>query len=111
MFHKDQFLDLYVLLVVYIVSFSPVIEKYSVLPHSYADDSQFQKSSPPYQIPDLLSMQKCLEDVKTWMTANKLKLNDVKTEATTVSSGRKSRSLFSSFPNSRTISVVHLFHV
>ena len=28
-----------------------------------------------HQIPDLLpSMQKCVDDVKTWMTVNKLKL-------------------------------------
>ena len=36
-------------------------------------------------------MQKCTDDVKTWMTVNKLKLNDDKTEAMIVSSSRKSR--------------------
>ena len=51
-------------------------------------------------------MQKCTttDDVKTWMAVNKLKLNDNKTEAMMVSSGRKSRSLSSSFPDSLTIS-------
>ena len=51
-------------------------------------------SAPPHQIPDLfLSMQKCIDDIKSWMTLNKLKQNDDKTEAMIVSSGRKSRSL------------------
>ena len=50
---------------------------------------------PPHQIPDLfLSMQKCIDDIKSWMTLNKVKLNDDKTEAMIVSSGRKSTSLF-----------------
>ena len=67
------------------------IEKHSVLHHLYADDSQLQKSAPPHQIPDLfLSMQKCTDNIKSWMTLNKLKLNDDKTEAMIVSSGRKS---------------------
>ena len=58
----------------------------------------------PHQIPDLLlSMHKCIDYVKTWMTANELKLNDHKTEAMIVSSGKKSRSLSSFFPGSMTI--------
>ena len=80
------------------------MEKHSVLHHSYADDSQLQMSSPPHQIPDLfLSMQICIHDIKSWMTLNKLKLNDDKTEAMIVSSGRKSRSLFFSFPDFKTV--------
>ena len=52
-------------------------------------------------------MQKSADDVKTWMTVNKLKFSDDKTKAMIVSSGRKSRSLSPSFPHSLTI-VVHL---
>ena len=48
-------------------------------------------------------MQKYTDDVKTWMTVNKLKLNDRKTEAVSASSGRKSWSLSSYFPNSMAI--------
>ena len=41
--------------------------------------TQLQKSAPPHQIPNLfLSMQRCIDDTKSWMTLNKLKLNDDK---------------------------------
>ena len=48
-------------------------------------------------------MQKCIDDMKSWMILNKLKLNDDKTEAMIVSSGRKSRSLSFSFPDFITV--------
>ena len=83
-----------VLFVLCTAPLSTVFEKHSIL-HSYTDDSQLQKSALPHQIPDLfLSTQKCIDDIKSWMTLNKLKLNDDKTEAMIVSSGRKSRSVF-----------------
>ena len=87
----------------YTASPSIVIEKHSVLHHSYADDSQLHKSAAPNQIPRLLSMRKSIDDVKTWMTVNKLKVNDGKTEAMIVSSGTKSASLSIFFPDSVTI--------
>ena len=93
--HPSQLPSLSVFL--YTAPLSTVIEKHSVLHHSYADDSQFQKSALPHQIYDLfLSMQIYIDDIKSWMTLNKRKLNDDKTEAMIVSSGRKSRSLFPS---------------
>ena len=56
-------------------------EKHSVLHHSYADDSQLQKSAEPSEVPQLLeAMQDCIADVRAWMTTNKLKLNNNKTE-------------------------------
>ena len=48
-------------------------------------------------------MQKCIDDIKSWMTLNKLKLNDNKTEPMIVSSGQKSRSLSFSFPDFITV--------
>ena len=93
-----------VLFVLYTPSLSTVIEKHSVLHHSYADHSQLQKSATLHQIPDLfLSMQKCIDEIKSWMTLNKLKLNDDKTEAMITFSGRKSRSLSFSFPDMITV--------
>ena len=86
-----------VLFVLYTAPLSTVTEQHSVPHHSYADDSQVQNSASPHQIPNLfLSMQECTDDIKSWMTLNKLKLIDNKTEAMMVSSGRKSRSLFPS---------------
>ena len=74
----------------YTASLSTVSKKHSVLHHSFADDSKLQKSVAPHQIPNLLlSMQKCIDDVKIWMTLNKLTLNDDKTEAMIVSSGKR----------------------
>ena len=48
-------------------------------------------------------MQKCIDDIISWMALNKLKLNDNKTEAMIVASGRKSRSLSFSFPDFITV--------
>ncbi len=49
--------------------------------HMYADDTQLYKSVPANQIDGLLSdASTCILAVKDWMLANKLKLNDDKTE-------------------------------
>ena len=47
----------------------------------YADDVQLYACSLPPNVPSLLSLlSNCVTDVKTWMTQNKLMLNDDKTE-------------------------------
>ena len=93
-----------VFFILYTALLSTVIEKDSVLHYLYADDSQLQKFAPPHQIPDLfLSMQKCTEDIKSWMTLNKHTLNDDKTEAMIISLGQKSRSLSFSFADFITV--------
>ena len=62
-----------VLFVIYTTPLSAVIQTHSVLHHSYADDTQLQKSAPPCYISDLLSaMQLCIGDIKSWMTTNML---------------------------------------
>ena len=59
---------------------SAVIERHSILHHSYADDSQLQSSATPDRLPDLIdSMRLCIDDIKDWMTDNKLKRNEGKT--------------------------------
>ena len=56
--------------------------------HSFADDLQLQMSAPPDKISELLySMQSCIY-VKTWATANMLKLNDIMAELMIVTSKR-----------------------
>jgi hypothetical protein len=83
-----------VLFVLYTTPLSDIINPHSVLHHSFADDTQLQKSSAPQNFDSLLSsMQDCINDIKSWMTFNKLKLNDSKTEIMIVSSPRMSASV------------------
>ena len=58
-------------------------DRHSVSHSEFADDSQLYDSVPREQLDSLLSnMQSCLDDVKLWMTQNKLQLNEGKTEGT-----------------------------
>ena len=83
-----------VLFILYTAPLFDVMDSHSVLHHSFADDTQLQKSAPPQQVDELIqSMQQCVHDVKSWMTHNKLKLNDDKTEALIVSAPRISNSV------------------
>ena len=78
-----------VLFVLYTAPLSDVMDSHSVLHHSFADDTQLQKSAPPQQVDELIqSTQQCVHDVKSWMTHNKLKRNDDKTEALIISALR-----------------------
>ena len=85
--------------VLYTTHLSAVIERHSILHHSYADYSQLQNSATPDRLPDLVdSTRLCNDDIKDWMTDNKLKLNDDKTEVVIISSSRMSTAL--SIPDS-----------
>ena len=87
-----------ILFVLYTTPLSAVIERHSILHHSYADDSQLQNSATPDRLPDLIDSMRLCIDVKDWMTDNKLKLNDDKTEVVIISSSRMSTAL--SIPDS-----------
>ena len=64
----------------YVKPLSDIIDSHSIMHHSFADDLQLQISTPPDGISELLhSMQSCIGDVKAWVTANMLELNDNKT--------------------------------
>ena len=61
-------------------AFSAIIQ---LVPHAYADDHQLYMAFSPNlesQNQAVSCMESCLEDVKSWMIANKLKMNDSKTE-------------------------------
>ena len=61
---------------------NPFIDRHSVSHSEFADDSQLYDSVPREQLDSLLSnMQSCVDDVKLWMTQNKLQLKEGKTEA------------------------------
>ena len=78
----------------YTAPLSDVFASHSVIDHSFADDTQLQKSADPCQVDNAIhSMESCIRDVKSWMTHNKLRLNDDKTEALVVSSQRMSASI------------------
>ena len=56
------------------------VHQHFISHQSFADDTQLQDSCRPDQIDtSVQGMQDCISDVKTWVTSNKLKLNDDKT--------------------------------
>ena len=58
------------------------IANHSVNHQLFADDTQLPKSAPLSEVTNLTKeLNACTDDIKTWMTENKLKLNDDKTEA------------------------------
>ena len=80
-----------VLFVLYTAPLSDVVALHSAISHSFADDTQLHKSSDPSDVSTLVKdMESCITDVKFWMTKNKLKLNDDKTEVLVISSPRLS---------------------
>jgi len=65
--------------------------QHSITNQSFADDTQLHDSCRPDQIhTSVQSMQDCISDVKTWMTSNKLKLNNDKTEYLLIASNKPS---------------------
>ena len=78
-----------ILITMYIMTLSAIIDSHSIIHHLFADDLQLQMSAPPDRISELLhSMQSCISDVKAWATANMPKLNDNKTELMHVTTKR-----------------------
>ena len=72
----------------YVLPLRRVIETHGILRHGYADDSQLYC---PLTVDDgamiqqeVSRMERCIDDVRSWMYANKLKLNEEKTEVLVV---------------------------
>ena len=68
----------------YVLPIGDIIKHYGLSYHLYADDSQIYATFNP-KIPGdaevcLFKIGACIREIKRWMTANKLKLNDEKTE-------------------------------
>ena len=66
------------LFLIYIIPLAQLIRSYGLNNHGYADDTQlclsFKKTS------DNSNLEKCLCDISVWMSQNKLKLTNDKTE-------------------------------
>ena len=70
-----------ILFLLYTQPLSQIIDRHSISHSEFADDSQLYDLVPREQFDSLLSnMQSCVDDVKLWMTQNKLQLNEGKTE-------------------------------
>jgi hypothetical protein len=70
-----------VLFTMYMQPLGSVLRRHNMQYHMFADDSQLYKSSLPCQFPNLVkSTEDCISSVKDWMTTNRLKMNDDKTE-------------------------------
>ena len=60
---------------------SSLIDSYSLVNQSFADDTQLLTSTPANQVHSSIQLiQTCVSDIKDWMIQNKLQLNDEKTE-------------------------------
>ena len=73
-----------ILFTMYTAPLSDIINNYNIRHHLYADDTQIYV---PFTQDSLTQVEECLVEVKTWMTHNKLKLNENKTEIMLCSKG------------------------
>ena len=71
-----------VLFILYTTPLTHLIDAYSIRHEMYADDTQLVHSDTPSNYDHIIqTLQDSVTEVKSWMAANKLKLNDDKTEA------------------------------
>jgi hypothetical protein len=72
------------LFVLYVSKLFQILESHLFDGHAFTDDNQLYVSFEPDSISEQLSavsvMENCIDDIKTWMLNDKLKLNDGKTD-------------------------------
>ena len=70
-----------ILFVLYTADLIALVEQHGFRPHLYADDTQVYGSCSPTAVADFqLRLSACLDDVASWMRANRLQLNTSKTD-------------------------------
>jgi len=70
-----------VMFTMYSSSIFSVTEKHNKECHGYADDHQLYDAIDPVEVgPAISAMEECVTDIKSWMQAMRLKMNDAKTE-------------------------------
>ena len=79
-----------ILFVLYTSDLLSMIQSHGLIPHAYADDTQIVGTCQPSETDALqLQLSACLDDVSAWMVANRLQLNQNKTEVLWCSSARR----------------------
>ena len=74
----------------YVADLLRLIEGHRLTPHAYADDTQIYGFCPPSETDQLCEqVSACIDDVSAWMAANRLLMNDSKTEVLWCSSLRR----------------------
>uniref|UniRef100_A0A671U025 Reverse transcriptase domain-containing protein n=1 Tax=Sparus aurata TaxID=8175 RepID=A0A671U025_SPAAU len=74
------------LFIIYLLPLGTILRHHGILFHCYADDTQVYISSKPNAAIPPTSLSTCLEDIRSWMSRNFLKLNGNKTEALLIGS-------------------------
>ena len=70
-----------ILFVLYTADISALVQKFGLVPHLHADDTQTYGWPSPARVDDLLErLSTCIDDVSDWMRSNRLQLNMDKTE-------------------------------
>ena len=80
---------------IYTLSPGIIIRMFHILFHVYADDTQFYKSIDPGNFVNLKQtaeqLHLCTSEISNWMSNNRLKLNEEKTEFLIVGTGQHSK--------------------
>ncbi|TWW58995.1 putative RNA-directed DNA polymerase from transposon X-element [Takifugu flavidus] len=69
-----------ILFTLYMLPLGNIIRQHGIHFHCYADDTQLYLSIKPEKTEQLVTLQTCLKDIKSWMSSNFLLLNPGKTE-------------------------------
>ena len=73
-----------ILFTLYTCPLGPICKKHCIIYHLYADDQQIYLSFKPVKTGDkdncIKRLETCIVEIREWMTANMLKLNDDKTK-------------------------------
>ena len=74
-----------ILFTLYTQTLSDIISQRKCNDHKFADDTQLHKSSDPSHFHPLIHyIEQCVDSVGSWMTGNRLKLDNDETEALVV---------------------------
>ena len=83
-----------ILFLLYTADLLQLLKSHHLNPHAFADDTQIYGFCNPSDAAALTSqLSVCIDDVSSWMMANRLQLNPVKTEVLWCSSARRQRQI------------------